>query len=76
MNSIQKTIEMLEEIEKDLEEKEDKQSYMGEVEALIESYRAPTGDLQKKFLARKPTLGNNRLSEPVNNNTDKCGDIL
>ena len=59
---------MLEEIEKELEEKEEKQSYMGEVEALIESYRSgPQTDFQKKILARRPTLPTRINSEPVNN---------
>jgi kinesin family protein 5 len=67
MNSIQKTIEMLEEIEKDLEEKEEERqpqnSYMNEVEALIESYRINSQGSQKKLLTRRTTMGA-KLSDP------------
>jgi len=75
VNSIQKTIEMLEEIEKDLEEKEVKEggqnSYMNEVEALIESYRINSQGSQKKLLTRRTTVGalGSKLTDPGSGNT-------
>jgi len=73
VNSIQKTIEMLEEIEKDLEEKEEEgqpqNSYMNEVEALIESYRINSQGSQKKLLTRRTTMGGVKLSDPGSGNT-------
>jgi len=64
---------MLEEIEKDLEEKEEEgqpqNSYMNEVEALIESYRINSQGSQKKLLTRRTTMGGVKLSDPGSGNT-------
>ena len=65
---------MLEEIEKDLEEKEEKEDqniYMNEVEALIENYRMNSQGSQKKLFTRRTTVGalGTRPSDPGSGNT-------
>ena len=63
MNSIQKTIEMLEEIEKDLEEKQESRSYLNEVEALMETF---SGSGANKKVFGKHSIFSGKASEPVN----------